>query len=241
VSTEGYRTALAGVVALLALAGCARVIGLGSDYFVDDVAPSGASGMSGASSADAASGGTLDGGGTVDGGGTLDGGGPQAGGGGVGGTPDGPICSEHTITAKATWVASASSHSPGEPASNVIDNTTARWSTGKPQSGDEWLQIDFGQTVYIRRVNLQQGTADSNDYPRMYSLCVSDISVDLSCTALASGVGDSGVTTTIQLSKPFAGRYLLIKQLGSSLSWWSVEEIEVSCFDGDLGSTGSPG
>jgi hypothetical protein len=84
------------------------------------------------------------------------------------------------------------------------------------------------------------GTADSNDYPRMYSLCVSDISVDLNCTALASGVGDSGVTTTIQLSKPFAGRYLLIKQLGTSLSWWSVEEIEVVCFDGNLGGTSSP-
>jgi hypothetical protein len=40
------------------------------------------------------------------------------------------------------------------------------------------------------------------------------------------------VTTTIVLPGTFAGRYLLVKQLGSSLSWWSVEEIEVSCFDG---------
>jgi hypothetical protein len=26
-----------------------------------------------------------------------------------------------------------------------------------------------------------------------------------------------------------SGRYLLIKQLGTSLSWWSVQEVEISC------------
>jgi hypothetical protein len=239
VSTEGYGTALTSVVALLALAGCARVIGLGNDYYevAGEVAAGGASGAGvsgtsgtgGANTPDAGNGGTLDGGGLVDGGGT----------GGVGGTPDGPICSEHAITAKSTWVASASSHQNGSPASNLTDNTSARWSTGKPQSGDEWLQIDFGQTVYVRRVNLQQG-ADANDYPRMYTLSVSDVDNNLTGSALASGVGSSGVTTTIELPKPFAGRYLLIKQLGSSLSWWSVEEIEVVCFDGSLGSISPP-
>ena len=112
-----------------------------------------------------------------------------------------------------------------------------RWSTGKPQAGNEWLQIDFGRSSYVRRINLQQGNGmDSNDYPRMYSVYVSDIENDLNGDVLASGVGSAGVTTTIELSKPFLGRYLLIRQLGSSISWWSVDEIEVVCFDGALGS-----
>jgi hypothetical protein len=229
VRTKGCGIALTGVVALLTTTGCARVIGLGSGYYE----VSGDDGSTGGESGGVAgSGGTSDGGvgGSEVGGanGTLAGSG--------GGVPDGPICSEHPITAKSTWVATTSSQFTNNPPSNLIDNTPARWSTGKPQSGDEWLQIDFGETVYIRRVNLQQGM-DSNDYPRMYSLYITDAdSGATGSTALATGVGSSGVTTTIELSKPVAGRYLLIRQLGSSLSWWSVEELEVSCFDGNLGS-----
>ena len=152
------------------------------------------------------------------------------------GTPGSSASRERPITAKSTWVAKTSSADSASPTSNLIDNSMSRWSTGKPQSGDEWLQIDFGKAVYIRRVNLQQGK-DSNDYPRMYSLYISDVNNDsVGSDALASGVGSAGVTTTIELPKPFSGRYLLIRQIGSSLSWWSVEELEVSCFDGALGS-----
>jgi len=234
VSTEGYRTALAGVVALLAVAGCARVIGLGNGYYVvmDEVGTNtdAGPGSGGAGGASAGSGGTLDSGGLLDGGVTA----------GASDTPDGPLCSEHALTAKSTWVVSASSQNSGDPPSNITDNTSSRWSTGKPQSGNEWLQVDFRQTVNIRRVNLQQGSY-SNDYPRMYSLYVSDTDTDLTGTALASGVGTAGVTTTIELPKTSSGRYLLIRQLGTSLSWWSVEEIEMSCFDGSLESANPPG
>jgi hypothetical protein len=246
VSTDRYRIPLAGVVAFLALCGCARVIGLGSGYYEVSAEVGAGSGSAGTSSGGSQegggildAGGTIDSGGTIDGGGTADSGGISDGGGtaGTGGIPDGPICREHPITAKSTWVATASSQATGNPASNLIDNSANRWSTGKPQSGNEWLQIDFGRSVYLRRINLQQGAnMDSNDYPRMYSVYVSDIDNDLNGDALASGVGSAGVTTTIELAKPFLGRYLLITQLGSSISWWSVDELEASCFDGALGS-----
>jgi hypothetical protein len=113
----------------------------------------------------------------------------------------------------------------------VLDGSPSRWSTGQPQNGKEWLQIDFGVSVSIRRINLQQGEF-SNDYPRNYAVYVSDTSRDSASPVRASGVGSSDVTTTIVLPKTVSGRYLFIRQTGSSLSWWSVEEIEVSCFDG---------
>lgn len=236
-STDGYRIPLAGVVAFLALGGCARVIGLGSGYYEvsGEVAAGGPSG----GGAGTSNGGSQEGGGLQETGGTADSGGDADAGSmaGTGAVPDGPICRERPITAKSTWVATASSQASQNPASNLIDNSAYRWSTGKPQSGNEWLQIDFGQSVYLRRINLQQGAnMDSNDYPRMYSVYVSDIANDLHGDALASGVGSAGVTTTIELAKPSLGRYLLITQLGSSVSWWSVDELEASCFDGALGS-----
>jgi hypothetical protein len=157
------------------------------------------------------------------------GGGVAGGGGGVSVV----MCADHPLNAKSGWIATASSQSstPKNPPSALVDNMTARWSSGKPQSGDEWIQVDFGATVNLRSVNLQQG-ADTNDYPRSYAVIVSDTKNDLTGVVRASGVGTSGVTTTILLPKVFSGRYLLLKQLGSSLSWWSVAEVEVSCVDG---------
>ena len=158
---------------------------------------------------------------------------PSGGASGSGGAVGTVLCSDHPLTAKTGWIPTAShqSTSPKNPPSFLVDNTASRWSTGKPQSGDEWLQINLGATVNIRSINLQQG-ADTNDYPRSYAVYISDTNNDITGTVRATGVGTPGVTTTIALPKIFSGRYLLIKQLGTSLSWWSVAEIEIACVDG---------
>lgn len=151
---------------------------------------------------------------------------------GNGGMPSGPLCSDHLLTARATWVPTASDFDTTKNGivTNVLDNKVTRWSTGKPQAGDEWLQIDFGQTVTLNYVNLQQGD-DGNDYPRGYAVIVSDTDNDLAGAVRLTGTGKSGVSTAISLPQLYSGRYLLIKQTSTSLSWWSVEEIEVSCAD----------
>lgn len=143
-----------------------------------------------------------------------------------------PACSDHPLKARSAWIASAShsdSASSGIPA-NLLDGKITRWSSGKPQTGDEWLQIDFGAVATINHVNLQQGD-DTNDYPRAYAVIVSNTPKDTSGTVRVSGSGKSGVSTAILLPALASGRYLLIKQSSSSLSWWSAEEIEVSCAD----------
>jgi hypothetical protein len=113
----------------------------------------------------------------------------------------------------------------------MLDGKTTRWTSGKAQTGDEWIQIDFGKSVSVTNVNLQQGNVDTNDYPRGYAVIVSDTSKDSNATPRASGMGKTGASTAIALSKIATGRYLLVKQTGSSLSWWSMNEIEVSCSD----------
>jgi hypothetical protein len=141
-------------------------------------------------------------------------------------------CSDHPISPRSSWNVSASSYDQanGGVPSNLLDNQTTRWSSGKPQSGDEWLQVDFGSTITLSQLNLQQGL-DPNDYPRSYALILSDKAQDFGGTVGAQGDGQSGVSTTITLASPASGRYLLLKQLGSSLSWWSAEELEVSCYE----------
>jgi len=149
---------------------------------------------------------------------------------GTAGGPAAPSCNDHPLTPRASWVASASG--PDSPSTDtpphLLDNKSTRWTTGKPQAGDEWLQIDFGATVTLNHINLQQG-GDTNDYPRNYNVFVSDTAQDSSGSARLIGSGKSGVSTAMLLPTLATGRFLLIKQTGSSLSWWSAEELEVSC------------
>lgn len=196
---------------------------------------SGSGGSGGGGKAGAGGGGAGGTGGTAGAGGGGSSGGGNAGSGGNAGTGGGPTvpkCSDHPLGARSGWTATAS-HSDTKNSdlpANLLDNAITRWSTGKAQSGDEWLQLDFGASVTINHVNLQQGD-DTNDYPRTYAVIVSDTAKNLAGAAQVTGSGKSGVSTAILLPALATGRYLLIKQTGSSLSWWSAEEIEVSCSD----------
>jgi hypothetical protein len=201
-----------------------------------DLPVGGKGGTPGASGAGGGGGGGGKGGaGSGGSGGTAGAGGGAGGNGGSAGTGGGtnvPKCSDHPLGARSGWTATAShsdTKNSGVPA-NLLDNAITRWSTGKAQSGDEWLQLDFGASVTINHVNLQQGD-DVNDYPRTYTVIVSDTPKNLAGASRLTGSGKSGVSTAILLPALATGRYLLIKQTGSSLSWWSAEEIEVSCSD----------
>jgi hypothetical protein len=144
-------------------------------------------------------------------------------------------CADHPLTARGSWVVTASHDNSGtSPSANLIDNATSRWTTGKAQSGGEWLLVDFGQLVNLSYVNLQQSEQFSNDYPRQFAVRVSETAPDPNAPTspvLVSGSGTSGVASVFSLPAVTTGRFLLIKQLGTSLSWWSAVEIEVSCVD----------
>jgi hypothetical protein len=207
---------------------------IGGDGSADggEASGGGTSGSAGTSGSDASSGGKGGANGGSGGAPTTAGTGGNGGsaGGGAGGGPSIPLCGDHPLTARATWTATASHPTSGDMPANLLDGKVTRWSTGKAQSGDEWLQIDFGAAVTFNHVNLQQGD-DTNDYPRNYSVIVSNAAKDLSGTVRGTGSGKSGVSTAILLPALATGRYLLIRQTATSLSWWSAEEIEVSCSD----------
>jgi hypothetical protein len=115
------------------------------------------------------------------------------------------------------------------PAHMVDGNLSERWASGKPQSGDEWIQIDFGATVALSSVTLAAGTA-TNDYPRTYALRASATAQDFTAPILASGDGKVG-DNTITLVKAATGRYLTIEQTANAVSetWWSISELMVTC------------
>jgi hypothetical protein len=163
-----------------------------------------------------------------------------AGAAGSGGSGNAAACALHAVPAKAKWVATASISSVGNgteadplynPPSHVADGSPIeRWSTGKPQDGSEWLQIDFGALTTVTKVTLQLGGngANMNDYPRSYAIKLSNTSLDVVSTAQAIGNGMLN-TDVVATFAPATGRYLLVQQTGSGDKWWTVAEVLVDC------------
>jgi hypothetical protein len=173
----------------------------------------------------------------------------KGGGGGSAGTAPTLKCSDHPLTSKTTWAEAASISSLGNgmesdglynPPTHLADGLLdERWSSGKPQSGDEWIQIDFGAEVTLSQITLQLGT-NPNDWPRGYAIRVSNLDAATNVAAfsapvLASGVGATATDVAVSLAEPVSGQYLLVRQTGVNpvgvTSWWTIAEVLVGCVD----------
>jgi hypothetical protein len=210
----------------------------------------GSAGAGGGGSSGTGSGGK---GGTGGSGGTSGSGG-KGGAGGSGGTPPVAKCSDHPLTAKSAWMATGWPSSLGNsteadplynPPSHVLEGTLGeRWSTGVPQAGGEWLQIDFQQEVSLKQVTLMllsDSGANGNDYPRAYEVRLSnsgppkaDGVPDFTPAVRSSGAGAPGTNLTVSFPAPISGRYLSVRQTGSAApatSWWTVTELNATCVD----------
>ncbi len=147
-----------------------------------------------------------------------------------------PECAAAPVPPASGWVITADpvtdSHYPPELAIDGSEDT--RFSTGEPQQGDEWLQVDFGEAVALTSVSLAcckvvAGFPESlEDYARGWAVRLSDQPLDLGAPVLAAGEGaPGGIVATFA---PAVGRYLLVTQTGSAVeSWWSVHELGASC------------
>ena len=196
----------------------------------------------GGSGGSAGAGGSGGDGGSAGAGGKGGNGGSSGSGGSGGGTPV-VKCSDNPLNAKTEWKAVAVPESLGNgmesdglynPASHAIDGLNGeRFSTGQPQVGGEYIQINFGKAVTFDRVTLQLFNNDTNDYPRGYAVRVTSDG-NANAVPVVSGAGTAGSSTVIDLPAPATGQYLRITQTGAvapETKWWTIGELLVSCTD----------
>jgi hypothetical protein len=162
--------------------------------------------------------GTSDGGtadaGNSDGGDAGDGGEVSEIGATDGGSPD-PF--DHTH-----WTVSASSTSAnaGDVVANAIDgNIATRWSSGRGQTGDEFFKVDLGSVGCVSQIRI---VSSGTDFAAAYSVNVS--TDNQTYVRVAKGVGSN----LLQIGfSPRLARFIRINQLGTSSSWWSIDELVV--------------
>ena len=142
-----------------------------------------------------------------------------------------------TTLDRSGWTATASSSAEGDVPSNMLDgDETTRWSSGAAQAPGQWISLDLGAERTFDGIVLDEATSPT-DYPRGYEVETS--SDGSSWQPIARGTGTEG-TTTIVLP-PTTTRYLRIVQEGTSGSWWSIHELNLTKSSGTTasGSTSS--
>ena len=121
------------------------------------------------------------------------------------------------------WVFTASHKSEG--CSAAIDgNRGSRWDTGMTQRPGMWFAIDM-KSPYVTNTVVLDSTGSPDDYPRQYTVHVSDDGKNWS-KPIVSGKG-SGPVTQIVLPG-IQTRYLRINQHGrSNGKYWSIHSLEI--------------
>jgi len=133
---------------------------------------------------------------------------------------------------RSNWRATASEYSQtpdppslyGPPQKAIDGVVESRWTTGAPQGGGEWFQLDLGaDAAQLSKLVLYTGDF-ATDFPVSYKLEISDDGTSFKTVAM----GDGAASTTMSFT-PRTGRYLRVTQTGSSPSWWSITELSLAC------------
>jgi hypothetical protein len=124
---------------------------------------------------------------------------------------------------RSSWKVTSNVNTEASSPANAIDgDRRTRWDTGKHQASGEYFQIDLGTEHTVEAVDLDY-TLSSYDYPRGYTLQVSDDGK--SWRQVASGKGKLEMTK-ITFSQ-VKTRYIRILQTGAGGNYWSIQELQV--------------
>lgn len=104
----------------------------------------------------------------------------------------------------------------------IDGSASSRWTTVQTQRTGQWFEIDLSKSESFNKIVLDsQGS--SQDYPRQYTLLVSDNGSNWRTIESSTG----RTITTMNFSRQIA-RYIRIEQTGSdSRHWWSIHEVNV--------------
>lgn len=111
----------------------------------------------------------------------------------------------------------------------------SRWITGRPQSGDEWVTIDFDRPRNVAVVRLQLGKRSFGDYPRDLEIVALDggsarvLFRGTVLPHLARGVIVDGDYPWIEIALPAnQARTIRLRQVGTSPTFfWSIHELRM--------------
>ena len=132
-------------------------------------------------------------------------------------------------------IAASASHASALLPLAFDEDSETRWSTGRPQSGDEWLTMTFDHPRSIARVRLELTGRSWGDYPRVLRIESSTdgqdfdrvLFEDATLPAVIASIPELQGSAAIDLALPLTrSRAIRLSQRGSADSWfWSIDEL----------------
>ena len=111
-----------------------------------------------------------------------------------------------------------------------------RWFTGAPQTGQEWIRIEFARETDVGRLVFDMDAVGVGDYPRLLSIEAEAADGVRRTVCSGSIVPEilAGITTAASHAPavldlpPNATRVLWIRQLGRTRTWyWGINEMAI--------------
>jgi hypothetical protein len=120
------------------------------------------------------------------------------------------------------WIATASVSGAGTVPGNALDgNPATRWTTGVSQKKNQYWQVNMGSVKTFSRIVLDT-SSNPNDYPRSYSVYVSNNGVNW--TKVANGAGSAITDVSFATQNQ---QYIRVTLNTADTAWWSVDEFNV--------------
>jgi hypothetical protein len=132
--------------------------------------------------------------------------------------------SHWTATASASYTMAPA----GPPIQGIDGNLTTRWTSGHSQNGTDYYQVDFGGTVKLTKITLDDtGDNSAADFPLMYQVYGSTDGTTFGATPFITGSGTAN-STMITFPEQTV-RAVKIRELGAKAEWWSIGEFQTVC------------
>ena len=134
-------------------------------------------------------------------------------------------------------VESSASHGSASLPLAFDGDSETRWSTGQPQSGSEWLTLEFDSPRSIAKVRLELTGRSWGDYPRVLRIESSVDGLqfdrvlyeDAILSTMITSIPRHQASAVIDLVLPLRrSRAIRLHQLGATDSWfWSIDELSL--------------
>jgi hypothetical protein len=132
--------------------------------------------------------------------------------------------SHWTATASASYTMAPA----GPPIQGIDGNLTTKWTSGRSQDGTDFYQVDFGGTVKLTKITLDDtGDNSAADFPLMYQVYGSTDGTTFGATPFVTGSGTAN-STMITFPEQTV-RAVRIRELGTKAEWWSIGELQTVC------------
>jgi hypothetical protein len=102
-----------------------------------------------------------------------------------------------------------------------------RWATNKGQVSTDYYAVDFGGTVKLTKITLNNASYPG-DYPGAYAVYTSTDGTTFGTTAIATGNGTSS-TTVITFSQRSVRAVRVNLTANRGTTWWQIAEFQVDC------------